>query len=224
VITSLAGRTAHPAATPGERRVGGFGGTEGLAAYLRAERIGAVIDATHPFAAVMRWHAFDACHSAGAPRLRLERPPWQPCPGERWTVAATMADAAATTAAGEARRVFLTIGRSEIGAFRPASDGRRGWLIRSIDPPESLELHPAEVVLDRGPFTVAGETALMRRHGVDLLVTKNSGGEATAAKLAAARQLGVEVLMVSRPPSTPGPTATTAEQAAGWVTDTLRPT
>jgi precorrin-6A/cobalt-precorrin-6A reductase len=222
VITSLAGRTAAPAAVPGERRIGGFGGTDGLAAYLRAEQIGAVVDATHPFAAVMRWHAVDACNSTGVPRLRLERPGWVPGPGDHWTVVPTMAAAAQAVAAGPAERVFLTIGRSEVGAFAPAIDDRRWWLIRSIEAPESLRLRPAEVVLDRGPFTVEAETDLMLRHGVDLVVTKNSGGDATAAKLAAARQLSIEVLVVSRPLSPPGPTATTADEAAHWAAEILR--
>jgi precorrin-6A/cobalt-precorrin-6A reductase len=221
VVTSLAGRTNRPAAAPGERRIGGFGGTAGLAAYLREERISAVVDATHPFAAVMRWHALDACNSTEVPRLRLERPSWAPRPDDRWTVVPTMTDAAAATAAHQAHRVFLTIGRTGLEAFLPAADGRRWWLIRSIDPPRSLELHPAEIVLDRGPFTVDAETDLMLRHGVDLVVTKNSGGDATAAKLAAARHLGIEVLMVSRPPSPPGPSATTPDEAARWVIETL---
>jgi len=221
VVTSLAGRTANPAPLPGRRRTGGFGGTEGLAAYLRAERISALVDATHPFAARMRWHAYEACNRTGVPRLRLERPRWQAQAGDRWSVVTTLAAAAEQIAGGRSRRVFVTTGRSELDAFASASDGRRWWLVRSIDPPERLLLHPAEVILDRGPFTVDGETALMARQRIDLVVTKNSGGDATAAKLGAARNLGVDVLVVDRPPSPDGPSASTVADALEWVCASL---
>ena len=221
VVTSLAGRTATPAVQPGVMRVGGFGGTEGLAAYLRAEGIALVVDATHPFAAVMRWHAFDACRELGLPRLRVERPAWQPVPGDRWTRVASIDSAAASVAAGRSSHVFLTIGRTELAAFSVAADGRRRWLIRLIDPPEDLMLAPARVVLNRGPFSEEGETELMAGAGIDLLVCKNSGGEATAAKLSAARRLGLEVVMVDRPGSPPGPRAAGADEAVRWVVETL---
>lgn len=221
VVTSLAGRTATPATQPGAMRVGGFGGTDGLAAYLQDEGISLVVDATHPFAAVMRWHAFDACRDLGLPRLRVERPAWQPAPGDRWTSVASIDAAAASVAAGRARHVFLTIGRTELAAFSVAADGRRRWLIRSIEPPEDLTLEPAQVVLDRGPFNEEGEAELMSGQGIDLLVSKNSGGQATAAKLSAARRLGLEVVMVDRPASPPGPRAPGADEAARWVDETL---
>ena len=217
VVTSLAGRTASPALLPGRHRSGGFGGTEGLVAYLRAERISALVDATHPFAAVMRWHAFEACNETGVPRLRLERPRWQARAGDRWTVVPTLAAAAVTIARGPSRRVFVTTGRSELAAFASAADGRRWWLVRSIDPPARLLLHPTEVILDRGPFRVDGETTLMARQRIDLVVTKNSGGDATAAKLEAARNLGVDVVVVDRPPSPDGPSASTVADALEWV-------
>lgn len=221
VVTSLAGRTAAPAAQPGLMRVGGFGGATGLASYLQAEGISLVVDATHPFAAVMRWHAFEACRSLGVPRLRVERPPWWPVPGDRWTRVASIEMAAAAVAAGRSGHVFMTIGRTDLAAFSVAVDGRRRWLVRSIEPPEDLGLTPARVVLDRGPFSVDSEAELMTSHGIDLLVSKNSGGDATAAKLSAARRLGVEVVMVDRPASPPGPVAASAEEAAGWVLETL---
>ena len=221
VVTSLAGRTASPAPLPGRRRTGGFGGTEGLVAYLRAERISALVDATHPFAAVMRWHAYEACNRTGVPRLRLERPRWQAQGSDRWTVVATLAAAAETIARGPSRRVFVTTGRSGLAVFASASDGRRWWLVRSIDPPERLPLHPAEVILDRGPFSVDGETALMARQRIDLVVTKNSGGDATAAKLEAARNLGVDVLVVDRPPSPDGPSGRTVADSLEWVCASL---
>lgn len=221
VVTSLAGRTAAPAAQPGLMRVGGFGGTAGLASYLRSEGISLVVDATHPFAAVMRWHAFEACQDLGVPRLRVERPPWRPVPGDRWTPVASVEAAAAAVAAGRSGHVFLTIGRTDLAAFSRAADGRRRWLVRSIEPPEDLKLAPARVILGRGPFTEDSETELMSGHGIDLLVSKNSGGDATAAKLAAARRLGLAVVMVDRPASPPGPVAATADEAAGWVLETV---
>ena len=221
VVNSLAGRTVNPAPLPGRRRTGGYGGTEGLAAYLRAERISALVDATHPFAARMRWHAYEACNQTGVPRLRLERPRWQAQPGDRWTVVTTLAAAAEHIARGPFHRVFVTTGRSELNAFASASDGRRWWLVRSIDPPQQMPLHPAEVILDRGPFSVDGETALMARQQIDLVVTKNSGGDATAAKLEAARNLGVGVLVVDRPPSPDGPSASTVADALEWVCASL---
>ena len=217
VTTSLAGRTSEPRRPPGALRVGGFGGAGGLAAYLREERVGAVVDATHPFAAVMRWHAEAACRVAGVPRLRVERPAWAPGPGDRWRVVASLAAAASEVIAAGGRRVFLTTGRGDLACFAGAADGRRWWLVRSIDPPDPQPLAPAEVVLDRGPFSVEGELALMRRHRVDLLVSKNSGGAAAAAKLVAARDLGLEVVMVARPPSPPGPRAATVDEAGAWL-------
>jgi precorrin-6A/cobalt-precorrin-6A reductase len=221
VVTSLAGRTTTPSAQPGLMRVGGFGGVDGLAAYLRSEEISLVVDATHPFAAVMRWHALDACRIEGVPRLRVERPPWSPGPGDLWTSVASMQAAAALVVRRRPEHVFLTIGRGELDVFTGAADGRRRWLIRSIEPPEPLTLAPARVVLDRGPFTEASEAELMSANGIDLLVSKNSGGEATAAKLAAARLLGVEVIMVERPSSPPGPAASSAPEAARWVLQEL---
>jgi precorrin-6A/cobalt-precorrin-6A reductase len=217
VVTSLAGRTASPGPLPGRRRTGGFGGAQGLATYLRAERISALVDATHPFAARMRWHAYEACNQTGVPRLRLERPPWQAQAGDRWTIVTSVAAAAEQIARGRSRRVFVTTGRGELVALAPASDGRRRWLVRCLDPPERLPLHPAEVILDRGPFSVDGETALLVRHRIDLVVTKNSGGDAAAAKLEAARNLGVAVLVIDRPPSPEGPSATTVAGALEWV-------
>ncbi len=221
VITSLAGRTASPLPQPGLVRVGGFGGTEGLAAYLRCEGISLVVDATHPFAAVMRWHAFAACGAEGVPRLRVERPAWSAGDGDLWTSVATMGAAAEEVASGRSTHVFLTIGRSDLDLFSVAADGRRRWLIRSIDPPGFLTLAPARLVLDRGPFTEESEADLMAASGVDLLVSKNSGGDATAAKLAAARRLGIGVVMVERPSSPPGPVASSADEAARWVVQHL---
>ena len=221
VVTSLAGRTAHPAPLVGPHRSGGFGGAEGLAAYLRAEGVAALVDATHPFAPQMRWVASDACSRAGVPRLRLERPAWQPREGDRWRVVADVAAAAAAVASSPRRRVFLTIGRGDLGAFARWVDARRSFLIRSIDPPEPMPLEHATLVLERGPFSLDGERALFVRYGIDLLVTKNAGGDATAAKLEAARELNVEVLLIDRPPTPEGPLARGLPDALSWLDTAL---
>lgn len=214
VTTSFAGRTTAPVAPAGATRVGGFGGPDGLAAYLRAERVDVLVDATHPFAAHMRWHAATAAAAAGIPRLRVERPPWAPVAGDRWTSVADLAGAAdAVRAAGHAR-VFLSTGRTELAPFARCDCW---FLVRSVEAPGDLPLPRVEVVLARGPFRYDDELALLRAHGIDAVVTKNSGAAATAAKLAAARTLGLPVVMVERPPSPPGPQAATADEALAWV-------
>ncbi|WP_211238574.1 cobalt-precorrin-6A reductase [Actinomadura rifamycini] len=213
VTSSLAGRTAAPRALPGRVRVGGFGGPDGLAAWLRVERIDAVVDATHPFAARMTGNAALACAAAGVPLLVLRRPGWTKGPGDDWRRVPSLA-AAAADLPGE--HVFLTTGRTGLAAF--AGDARRRYLVRSVDPPEPPLPPRTTVVLARGPFTVGDETALMREHRVDVLVTKDSGGAMTAAKLTAARKLGVPVVVVDRPPVPDGvPVAATVEDAAAWL-------
>ncbi|MBT9292089.1 cobalt-precorrin-6A reductase [Prosthecodimorpha staleyi] len=199
-VLSLAGRTEAPARQPIPTRSGGFGGVAGLVAYLRAEAIEAVVDATHPFAAVMSRHAAEACRIADVPLCAHSRPPWQRVPGDRWTEVADNAAAAAALGT-EARRVLLTIGRLGVADFRAAP--QHHYVIRSIDPPPAEDLPPdSRLILDRGPFDEAGETALMRGERIDVLVTKNSGGAATYPKIAAARRLGLPVLLVT-PPARP---------------------
>jgi precorrin-6A/cobalt-precorrin-6A reductase len=216
LTTSLAGLTAERAPLPGAVRIGGFGGPDGLRAYLRTTRVDVVIDATHPFARRMRWHAAQACDPLGLPRLRLERPPWAPREGDDWTPVPTLA--AAADALHEARRVFLTIGRRELAPFAGAS--HVWFLVRAIHPPEDLPLPHVHVVLARGPFVEDDERRLLAEHRIDTLVTKNSGGDAAAAKLAAARALGVRVVIVERPPSPPGPHAATVDEAVDWLSRT----
>ncbi len=195
---SLAGRTAHPAPPAVPHRTGGFGGVAGLGAYLRAEAIAAVVDATHPFAARISAHAAAACAECGVPLVAFTRPPWRPGPGDRWTEVPDLGTAVAALGA-EPRRALLTVGRLGLAAFRAAP--QHHYLVRTIDPPDPADLPPdAAVVLDRGPFRLADEEALMRRERVDVLVTKNSGGAAAAPKLEAARALGVWVIAVARPP------------------------
>jgi precorrin-6A/cobalt-precorrin-6A reductase len=218
VTTSLAGRTTAPAPLPGSVRVGGFGGAGGFARYLRETGTDAVVDATHPFAARMPWNASEACARTGTPLVRLERPAWTPGPGDRWTVVPDLA--AASAALDGSSRIFLTTGRQELAPFAVHAD--KWFLIRSIEPPGDLPLRFAEVVLAKGPFTVPEEEALMATHAVDTLVTKNSGAQATAAKLEAARRLDLRVVMVERPPKPDGARAATVSEALAWL-DALFP-
>lgn len=204
VTTSLAGRVARPGALPGEVRTGGFGGPEGLADWLRAHGVDALVDATHPFAESITDHAARAARAAGVPAVVLRRPGWRPGPGDRWYDVPSLA-AAAEALPGLGRRVFLTTGRLGLAAFAHLTDLR--FLVRSVDPPEPPLPPDTSVVLARGPFTVTGETELLRAHRIDVLVTKDSGGAATAAKLTAARELGLPVVVVRRPALPAGVTA-----------------
>ena len=214
VVTSLAGRTGAPLPIPGAVRTGGFGGATGLAAYLRAERIDAVVDATHPFAATMTANAVAATARTGVPLVVLRRPGWRERPGDRWHRVASL-DEAAAALPRLGRRVFLTTGRQGIAAFAARDDC--WFLARSVEPPAPPMPARLEVLLDRGPFTADGEHALMRRHGIDVLVTKDSGGP--AAKLDAARELGLPVVMVDRP-AVPAAAVTvaTVEEVLGRLT------
>ncbi|MFF0018957.1 cobalt-precorrin-6A reductase [Streptomyces sp. NPDC005496] len=197
VTTSLAGRVSRPGALDGDVRVGGFGGADGLAAWLREHHVAAVADATHPFAAGITANAARAAAATGVPAVVLRRPGWTPGPGDVWHPVATLAEAAeALPRLG--RRVFLTTGRLGLAAFAELS--ALHFLVRSVEAPGPPMPPRTRVLLARGPFTVAGETALLREHRIDVLVTKDSGGEATAAKLTAARELGVPVVVVRRPP------------------------
>jgi precorrin-6A/cobalt-precorrin-6A reductase len=197
VTLSLAGRTGRPAPQPVPVLSGGFGGAEGLAAHLAEKGVAILVDATHPYAARISANAAAAAAAARVPILALRRPAWQPVKGDRWIMVDGAAEAA--TALGEApRRVFLALGRKEVAAFEAAP--RHHYVIRSVDriePP--LALPQAAYVVARGPFPEAGEIRLLRTHGIETIVCKNSGGPATYAKLAAARSLGIPVIMLKRP-------------------------
>ncbi|MEH1125844.1 cobalt-precorrin-6A reductase [Micromonospora sp. CPCC 206061] len=216
VVTSLAGRVSAPRLPVGEVRIGGFGGPEGLAAWLVCERIDAVVDATHPFAHRISASARQATADLELPLLALHRPGWTPGPGDDWRRVPSV-DAAAAALPELGDRVLLTTGRQSLAAFA----GNSGWfLIRTVDPPSPPLPSRHEIVLDRGPYTVDGETALMREHRINVLVTKDSGGPLTAAKLAAARELGLPVLMVDRPAPPDGvPTVATVGEAVDWLRD-----
>jgi precorrin-6A/cobalt-precorrin-6A reductase len=202
VTSSLAGRTHAPHMPPGEVRVGGFGGVAGLSDYLRREGIGLMVDATHPFAERMHGNAVQASRGTGVPLLRLERSAWQRQAGDRWIMAPSV-EVAARIAPDHGRRAFLTTGVKELAAFR---DVASVWfLVRLVEPPaEPLPLRQHELILGRGPFGAADEEALMHRHRIDLLISKESGGEATYGKIAAARTLNLPVIMISRPATPAG--------------------
>jgi precorrin-6A/cobalt-precorrin-6A reductase len=213
VLSSLAGRVAEPVLPDGEVRIGGFGGVDGLAGWLAQHRPRAVVDATHPFAAQITRNAAQAVAVTGTPLLRLQRPGWTPQPGDSWRFVDTLTEAAEAVAGYGT--VFVTTGRQGVGAFA----GVPGHcLVRSVDPPDADLPAGTTLLLARGPFSVADELALMRTHGVDVVVTKDSGGHLTEAKLTAARELGLPVVLVRRPPVPAGvDTVATVERALAWV-------
>lgn len=213
IVSSLAGRVPDPALPVGPVRIGGFGGVDGLRRWLREERIDAVIDATHPFAATMTAHAAAACAESRIPHLVLARPAWDPGGA---IVVDSDADAAETVARQRYSRVFLTTGRSGARAFA----GSGAWfLIRAVTDPDASALpRHHRVLLSRGPYGYDDEFALLREHRIDVLVTKNSGGDMTRAKLDAAAALDVAVVMVARPPLPAGVlTVGSVAEAAEWV-------
>ena len=219
VTVSLAGRTTAPAAHAVPVRIGGFGGAEGLGQYLTAERIDALVDATHPYAAIISANAADAAAATRVPLLALRRPPWMPLPGDRWIEVADVA--AAVQALGEApRRVFLALGKSEIGTFAQAP--QHHYLVRSVESVEPpLAVPHASYVTGRGPFTEADDRALLAAHAIDLVVAKNSGGTATYGKIAAARALRLSVILLRRPTLPAVPTVETVEDAVRWLDHAL---
>ena len=211
-VYSYAGRTATPAAQPLPVRVGGFGGAEGLADYLRNGGFTHLIDATHPFAAQIGRNAVAAAALARVPLIALERPPWRAGPGDRWACVPDLAAAAAALPARPAT-VFLAIGRQGLGVFAGLP---HAWVLRLVDDAPAA-LPGARVIVDRGPFTKAGDTALMQGHGVTHVVAKNAGGSGAAAKLAAARALGLPVVMVDRPAMPPRPVAGSVAEVMEWL-------
>ncbi|MET3660732.1 cobalt-precorrin-6A reductase [Aquamicrobium ahrensii] len=207
VTLSLAGRTENPVRQPVPVRIGGFGGAEGLARHLAEQRIELLIDATHPYAARISANAAEAAKRAGVPILALRRPGWRHGEGDRWTWADDVTDAVRALGAAP-RRVFLSIGRQEVGVFAAAP--QHFYLIRSVDPVEPpLAVPNAHYLLARGPFAVEAEHELLALHGVDAIVSKDSGGSASYGKIAAARTLGIEVIMIRRPELPQAPSTST---------------
>lgn len=201
-VTSLAGVTQSPGERPGEMRSGGFGGAEGLSRYVAAQRFGALVDATHPFATVISNYAKEAAERSGLPLLRLERPAWAPERGDRWVEAVN--NSAAVSAIPSTARVLLTIGRKEISSFfaRPDISG----IARMIEPVDIEVTGNWRILLARPPFSVEEELRLLSDNSISHLVTKNSGGEETHAKLVAARMRGIDVIMIRRPEKPKVPT------------------
>jgi len=220
-LLSLAGRTEKPSSQPVPLRIGGFGGAEGLAAFLRDGGFDLLIDATHPFAARISRSASEAAAATGIPAFALRRPEWMAEPGDRWTPVATIAEAIERLGPSP-RRVFLAIGRQE--AHRAEAAPQHSYLVRSVDPVEPpLVLPDVQLLLDRGPYDVASEVSLLRTHRIDALVTKNSGGSATYAKIQAARQLGIDVFMVARAPAATMETVATVEAMLAVVDHLFSP-
>jgi precorrin-6A/cobalt-precorrin-6A reductase len=215
VIVSLAGRTKSPAPQPVPVRTGGFGGVAGLARYLGEERIDALVDATHPYANIISANAAAAARQAGVALLAFRRPPWRAVAGDRWTEVLDVADAVHRV--GERpRRVFVTLGRTELAPLSGAP--QHFYLIRSVDPVEPpLPLPRVNYVTDRGPFSAADDRALMSAHAIDAVIAKNSGGTATYGKIAAARALGIDVIMLRRPAPPDGPAVETVDAVIAWL-------
>ncbi|BAY89519.1 MULTISPECIES: cobalt-precorrin-6A reductase [unclassified Tolypothrix] len=218
-IASLAGRTRQPSIPSGNVRIGGFGGVAGLVSYLQEMSIDFVIDATHPFASQISWNAAAATAEVGIPRLLFNRPAWEKVNGDRWIEVDSITDAAAALS-NQAQRVFLTVGRQELSAFAHLEG--IWFLMRVIDPPSPDALTPPGLVLcDRGPFALDNEREILIHHKIDTIVSKNSGGDATYAKIIAARELGIEVVMVKRPAIPPGEQVSNVEDVVAWLLSNL---
>ena len=219
VVLSIAGRTASPIRQPVPVRRGGFGGAAGLADYLTERRIDAMIDATHPYATVISANAGAAARASGVSFVALRRPPWRAVGGDRWDEAADVG-AAVRMLGDRPRRVFVALGRSELAPLVKAP--QHFYLIRSVDPVDPpLPLPHASYVTARGPFSEANDRALLVEHAVDIVVAKNSGGAASYGKIAAARALGIAVIMVRRPEAPDAPGVETVEAAMAWLDHAL---
>ena len=215
VITSLAGRTRAPRVPAGEVRTGGFGGVDGLAGYLIEARIDLVVDATHPFAAVISGNAAEACARTDTPRMMLLRPEWAPGPEDRWIDVGNAAEAAERLI-DIPGPVFLAIGRQALEPFA-ALENRR-FVLRMVEPPEApLRLPEATMLTGRGPFDLDNEKALMCEYNIGVVVSKNSGGDSAYAKIAAARAASIPVIMIRRSKLPDGPQVGTIEKAIAWV-------
>ena len=214
-IASLAGRTRQPSVPLGTVRVGGFGGVTGLAAYLREQHVDLLIDATHPFAAQISWNAATAATEVGIPHLMMVRPAWAKVAGDVW-IEVESVEAAAAAIPAAAKRVFLTIGRQQLAPFTPLT--QIWFLMRSIDPPApDVAIPNGELLLDRGPFKLEQERQLLQTYQIDAIVSKNSGGDATYAKIVAARELRLPVVMVQRSAMPTGERVADVAGALVWL-------
>ncbi len=195
-VFSYAGRTDAPSPQPLPVRVGGFGGVAGLVEYLQREGISHVIDATHPFAAQMSRNAHEACRALGLPLLALQRAPWVAGEGDDWQHVADIAGAVAALPSDPAR-VFLAIGKQNLDAFTALP--QHHFLLRLVDVPAKPPMPNCTIIIAKGPFDVAGDTALLAAHRITHIIAKNAGGQGAAAKLIAARALRLPVIMIARP-------------------------
>ena len=215
IVLSLAGRTADPAPQPVPVRSGGFGGAEGLARYLREEAIGLLIDATHPFAARISANAAEAAAQCDVTAFALRRPAWVPVEGDDWLSVHSVSQAIAALGA-KPLRVFLATGRQE--AHQANAAPQHYYWVRSVDPVEPLLTVPhVSYIHSRGPFRLADELDMLQKHQIEVVVTKNSGGEATYAKIEAARLLGIKVIMIERAEAAGLPVVETVEAALGRI-------
>jgi len=214
-VLSYAGRTERPTPPPIPWRVGGFGGVDGLTKYLRDQKIARVVDATHPFAAQMSAHAIAACAIVGVPLLALERLSWPRMAGDRWSEVDDFV-AAAEALGTSSRRVFLGIGRMQLAPF--ASHPQHFYLVRLVDPPRApLPLFAAELIVARGPFDLAGDRVMLAHHRIDIVVARDAGGDGAFAKIEAARELGLRVVMVRRPLIPARDKVETVGEALRWL-------
>jgi precorrin-6A/cobalt-precorrin-6A reductase len=219
VTLSLAGRTAAPVPHAVPVRIGGFGGAAGLADYLAAERIDALIDATHPYAAVISQNAAVAARDSAVPFVALRRAPWHAVADDRW-IEVNDTSAAVRAIGKPSRSVFVALGRNELAPFTGAPQHR--YLVRSVDPVDPpLPLPHVAYVTARGPFSEANDRALMVEHGIEVVIAKNSGGGAAYGKIVAARALGIDVILLRRPPASAEPAVETIEDAIAWLDHAL---
>jgi precorrin-6A/cobalt-precorrin-6A reductase len=214
VTSSLAGRVSRPRLPTGTVRVGGFGGPHALARWLTEHGAVAVVDATHPFAERISASAAAACPRAGVPLLRLQRPGWSAGPGDDWHWVDDL-ETAARAISSHGERVLLTSGRQGLSAFAQVQDA--WFLVRCVEPPEPPLPPRHRLLLDRGPYTVEGELALIDEHRIDVVLSKDSGGPHTRAKLEAARRRGLPVILVRRPPRQDVATVATIAEALAWA-------
>lgn len=215
-IFSYAGRVATPKPQPLPTRIGGFGGVSGLASFLAQQRITHIVDATHPFAAQMSTNVVAAAAQCGVKAIALTRPAWRPVEGDQWQCVASI-DEAVSALAGPSQRVLLAIGRMHLAAF--ATQPQHHYVLRLVDRPTSpLPLPDVSTVIDRGPFTLEGDLALLEKQRIQRIVCKNSGGEGAASKLTAARKLGLHVVMIERPYLPSRLEAHTVDEVINWIT------
>ena len=214
-VFSYAGRTASPLPQPLPQRLGGFGGADGLAAYLTAEAFTHVVDATHPFATMISRNAVTACRAARVPLIAMERAPWTPGPDDHWLHVPDVETAVAALPAAPAR-IFLAIGKQSLAPF--AARPEHHYLLRLVDPPTApLPLKDASIVIARGPFAADSDRALMKANGITHIVAKNSGGAGAEAKLIAARALGLPVILIDRPAMPGRAVMSGVAEVMGWL-------